>query len=201
MRSIESVLHTSWVALASLFQQVTFPALRAIRIHVIRAERAADGAGWVGRCTMMPLELVDHEDLLALRVVLVLAHVGALLQKMLLNHLDFNDLVALPATCQNRAFFPVVDIQGLVREVGINSSTEITLLGAVNVPRIAHFVRVFGLTLVSWSATTAHRLLRATDPCLLPCLAYIGLDCLSSLLLLLRLFGWSALIFINFLEL
>lgn len=104
-------VQASGVALAALLEQVAFPAFGTVWVDVFRAEGAPDSAGWVGRCTLMSFKFIHHEHLLTLGVVFVFAHVSALLQQVLLNHLDLDNLVALPAAGQDRALLPVVDIK------------------------------------------------------------------------------------------
>ena len=43
---------------------------------------------------------------------------------MVLNLLDLNDLITLPAKSQHRALLPVVHIQGFLVEVGVVSAAE-----------------------------------------------------------------------------
>ena len=58
----------------------------------------------------MPIELVNEQDRSAFGTEFVLGHVLALLKKMLLYMLHFDDLLTFPATCEHWALLPVVDI-------------------------------------------------------------------------------------------
>jgi len=123
----------------------------------------------------MAFKLVHHENLLALGMILVLAHVLALFQEVVLNHFDLDDLVALPAAGENRALLPVMNVHRLLSEGRIGSSTKVALLMSTAVllvvvghlPSIFYFVtiRVLMVVLIELiliklrRATTTHALL------------------------------------------
>lgn len=119
----------------------------------------------------MAFKLVHHENLLALGMILVLAHVLALFQEVVLNHFDLDDLVTLPAAGQNRALLPVMNVHRLLSEGRIGSSTKVALLMSAAVllavvgrlPSVFCFVAVrvlIELILIKLRrATTAHALL------------------------------------------
>jgi len=56
------------------------------------------------------VKLVNEQDRFAFGAEFVLVHVLALLEKMLLYMLHFDDLLAFPATCEHWALLPVVNV-------------------------------------------------------------------------------------------
>jgi hypothetical protein len=100
----------------------------------------------------MPLKLFHKQHRLAPGMEFILAHLRALFQEVLLDVLHFDHLVTLPAGGQHRALLPIVDVQGLLGEVGVVHTAEVT--GGLGV---AGFLVVMGLMgwllLLYWSTT------------------------------------------------
>ena len=90
----------------------------------------------------MPVEVGLREDCVALVALLVLIAVLALLDEVLVERLDLNDLLALPASREHRALFPVVDIDRVFGEVGVILSAEIAIMLIVDwlLLFLAHFI-------------------------------------------------------------
>ena len=72
----------------------------------------------------MSIELVNEQDRSAFGTEFVLGHMLALLQKMLLNLLHFDDLLAFPTTSEHRALLPVVNINRFLIENRVLSAAE-----------------------------------------------------------------------------
>ena len=66
-----------------------------------------------------------EEDGDALLALFVLLSVLAFLDQVLVQTLDFHDLLALPACSQHRAFLPVVDINRLLIKVLVEPTAEV----------------------------------------------------------------------------
>lgn len=79
--------------------------------------------------------LEQHSD--ALGTLFILFSILALLNQMFVESRDLYDLLALPARSQHRALLPVVDINRLLVEVLIETTTEVADL------------LIFGLDLVA----------------------------------------------------
>lgn len=114
----------SRVALASLRNQVVLPALRIVRVNIERAQGTSDGACRTWRVALVVVKLVRKDNLLALRMILVFASMLALIEKMLLDVLDLDDLLALPARREHGAILPVVHVKRLFVPVGVGLAAE-----------------------------------------------------------------------------
>ena len=67
------------------------------REHTYRAERALDRTMWLRPDALMPVEILILKHCAALVAVFVLLPVLTLVQQMVVQSLDLNDLLTLPA--------------------------------------------------------------------------------------------------------
>ena len=77
------------------------------------------------------LKLIDHDHLLALRIVLVLAHVLPLFHEIFLNYFDLNELIALPVTCQCGKLIPVLNANRVFIKIRVILAAEVALLSCI----------------------------------------------------------------------
>lgn len=101
------------------------------------AEWTLGGTRWLWFQAVVPgvVFLEQHSD--ALGTLFILFSILALFNQMFVEGRDLYDLLALPARSQHRALLPVVDINRLLVEVLIETTTEVANL------------LIFGLDLVA----------------------------------------------------
>ena len=112
------------------------PALNRAWEHRLGTKWALGGSGWFGPYALVACEVLSQDHLLTVGVVLVLVAFGllAFFDKMLIQLLDFNDLVTLPARHEHRALLPVVDVDRLSvkrRVVPVAERTHLLIAGTL----------------------------------------------------------------------
>ena len=120
-----SVSWQSVVAGALLLDEMMTEAFLVGWEYTYRAERALCGAIGLRSDTLVAIEVRLQEYTVALVAKTIPVSVLALLNEVLIERLDFNDLLTLPASGQHRTLFPVVYIDGFFVEVLIVLAAEI----------------------------------------------------------------------------
>jgi len=95
------------------------PALSRAWEHRLTAQGALARASRLGPHTVMPIEIVFEDNLLAFGVVHVIIRVLALFKQVLIQLLHLDYLLALPARRQHGALFPVVNVNWFRIERGV----------------------------------------------------------------------------------
>ena len=89
------------------------------------AQRALGSASGLGAHALVPVEVCIQIDRVALVAGFVLVAVLALLNQMVVERRYFYDLFTLPACRQHWALFPVVNVDGLLIEIIVESAAEV----------------------------------------------------------------------------
>ena len=115
----------SWT---SFINQVFTPACLRVRVD-------DGGAKWTLACTcrlrfkaVMAWVVVFKQNSHAFHAFTILFSILTLFNKMLVQSWNFDNLLTLPTSCQQRTFFPVMNINRLLVKVFIVTSTEIANL-------------------------------------------------------------------------
>ena len=152
----------------------------------------------------MAIKFIHEEHRSTFRAEFVLLHVLAFLKEVLLNVLNLDDLLALPAAGEHRALLPVVNVYGFLVERGVLPAAEgalvVSLLYLATSTSVAlpDSVLVLLIVIVSIvSLFTGCGLLRWR---LLWSFADVGLDGLLPLRRFLWLLGWEPVVLINLRE-
>ena len=93
-----------------------------------RAERALGRAVWLRANALVPLIILILEHCAALAAIAVLLSILALVKQVVVQGLDLDDLLALPAGREHGTFAPVVDIYRLSIKRLVILSTELANL-------------------------------------------------------------------------
>lgn len=81
-----------------------------IWIHIFSAERTLDSTRGISPVAFVITKLLSKENSFAFWTIFVLRHIHAFFKEMLFDLFDFDYLLAFPAACKHRAFFPIVDV-------------------------------------------------------------------------------------------
>jgi hypothetical protein len=104
------------------------PALHCRWEHWLGAQGTPDCTCWLGSDTLVSIEVLLPEDLLAVGMIMVVVRILALFNQVLVHLLNLDYLVTLPTRSQHRALLPIMNINWLTVEAGIVSATKVACL-------------------------------------------------------------------------